>query len=181
MKKVLLLLILSIALINCGGSDDSNSDVDQGPSGLFFSANIDGTEKELTNVFGDFEAINSFFSQDAVYIEVRDGDLFSNTIILSIQREDVKIGSYTIGENSIIGDDITHIDYNASGGLDKVTNEDTTSGVLNITELDTENLIIQGNFEFNSEQKDAEDNVIKVVRITNGKFRIKYLEKSEVQ
>lgn len=142
-----------------------------------FEATIDGRNATLINFFRDGQAINSFFNENAVYIEVSiNGNPAEATIIFSIDRSDVGVGTYELGENSVF-EEVTHLNYNATNPINATTQEDTISGSLTITSLDTINLIMEGTFEFTTRQSNrATGEFIRNIEITNGRFRLKYLE-----
>lgn len=157
-----------------GNPDNTKTDESFRP---FFEASIDGESNTLINIFRDGEAINSFFNKNAVYIEVSiNGNPAEGTIIFSIDRSDVGVGTYELGENSVF-QEVTHLNYNATNPLNATTQEETISGSLTITNLDTTNLIMEGTFEFTARQSNrATEEFIRNIEITDGRFRLKYLE-----
>jgi len=118
---------LGFLLINCDGAVEEldprdltgppvnieelimDTDTEENPVGEnevnftpLFEATIDGRNATLINFFRDGQAINSFFNENAVYIEVSiNGNPAEATIIFSIDRSDVGVGTYELGENSV--------------------------------------------------------------------------------
>jgi hypothetical protein len=174
MKKIkFLLFALPFILFACSSDDSDNSNSSQ----FAMTAKINGVTFEANNPFGTnlYSSTNiwSYYPlEDYVMFQGRQGGIFGNPEInIWLKRTDMAIGTYTFGSETF--------DTPPSHFIDLIDNsnqesENTISGTLAITEINTSSKIIKGTFEFTS--TDNLNDPIPVVNktVTNGTFRYQY-------
>ncbi len=157
--KILFLSLLTISFVGCNEDDDSNdSGVNEGQliatiDGVSYSA--DGTNASTVLFNGTFNlTTNNPTTGETITITVSNASV--DTFDLSSNANSLNGGAYTLnGENAYLS--------NFEGG----------SGTINITKLDTENLLASGTFEFVGVRESFDDNgniITETVTITSGEF-----------
>jgi len=179
LNKILTLAFLSLALISCS-SDDNNNIISTGNESTYaMTAKINGVLHEMNNPFNTNEATSSIWSyypnDEYIQLTGRYGGVVGNPeISLWIKRTDLVIGTYNVGVDT--NGTSTHIDIIDNSNFEADNSpiyEDTTSGSITITAIDTQTKIIQGTFEFMA-RKDSSINSELVHDITEGTFNYRY-------
>lgn len=173
MKNFKLLFILAFTIINlsCSKDDDQASE-------YAMTAKINGVLYEMNNPFGTNEAGSSFFTyypnEDYIFLQGRYGGMTGNPEInIWINRNDLKIGTYSVGLDT---DGVTtHIDLidNSNDTYGNPVYENTVSGFISITFVNLTEKTVKGTFEFNTIDGRSETDPINCI-ITDGTFDYKY-------
>ena len=156
--KLLLCCLFSFALLN------SSCKKDRLPT-FYFQCKVDGVLYEPDNcanckakeMYGD-----SLFSLGA--------NSGNEALGLAILKHSISIGAYSLGK-AIIENKGTALYDNTIGNPSDIFRTDSIrTGVVNITELDRTNKIIVGTFSFDAYNIPKN----KIVKVTEGKFRLNY-------
>ncbi|MBW2961322.1 DUF6252 family protein [Mesonia aestuariivivens] len=179
MKRILtpvFLTLFALLIVSCDDEpldealQDANGDAGSGevtPGGNF-TATIDG---------------NSFVADGAIAITLYNGEIVQTSISgsnisgnsISLQISDEGVGSYTLSDpidSDNPGDGFAMYAQLSTESFPYVTNINST-GTLEITEWDTQNLMVSGTFSFEAEREvENEDGSVTVetVNITDGEF-----------
>jgi len=175
--KISKILFPSLFIMLTIFSGCSNDDTDQGNSKEFpMTAKINGILYEMTNPFGTNEDTARIFgynysNQDYIILQGRPDlniNALSKEINIFINRDDLKVGTYNVGVDT---DEVTtHIDLI---DLETIETENTISGNITITSIDTTNKIVKGTFEFDAADESNINSPINSV-VTEGTFNYKY-------
>ena len=167
------LIILSIFLFASCSSDDSTSEEDTPDFAMTFKLN--GELYELNNPFGTNEFSNTniftyYPIEDFVLLQSRNGFVGNIEIDLWLKRDQIIEGAnYQVSNNTDGEGTSTHIDL-----IDNSNNyfEDTMSGEVTITTVNTTNKIVKGTFNFIAMDMDDPNN--STMNVTEGTFNYVY-------
>ena len=175
MRKIKIVCSL-VMFLTCLSCSDSNND-DQEKTEFAMTAKINGVLYEMNNPFGTNEASGSIFSyypdEDYIMLQGRFGGVFGNPEInIWINRNDLKVGTYSVGRETD-GED-THIDLIESSNdtLGNPIYENTISGAIIIDFIDVNEKVVKGTFEFSTTEGDETFPVN--FNITEGTFNYRY-------
>lgn len=171
-KSIILILTLTLTLFSCSSDDD-------GAIGSEFAmtAKINGDIFKANNPFGtnDFSSTNIytyFPTDDFVMFQGRSGGILGNPEInIWLKRNDIAVGTYTIGEESFSTTPSHFI--NLIDNTNQIS-EYTKGGVITITEVNTSSKIIVGTFEFTTVDSLSDPSATIDFNVTEGTFRYKY-------
>jgi len=177
LMKNLKLFYASVLLITIIGCSKSESDTDD-TSSYAMTAKINGTLHEMNNPFGTNEATGSFFSyypdEDYIFLQGRFGGVLGNPEInIWINRNDLIVGKYIVGLDT---DGVsTHIDLidNSNDTFGNPIYENTVSGFIAISYINTTDKIIRGTFEFETNDGGTAAEPVNF-SVTEGTFNYKY-------
>lgn len=170
MKTLKLIFGLSFLLIlNSCSSDSPGSST----PAYAMTAKIEGVQYEMNNAFGNNEDGTTIWAAypSAEFIRLQGsigGFGGSKEINIWIKRTDLVVGTYLVSHDT--EEVTTHVDL-----IDLTTAEyeDTISGSITITEVNTTNKTVKGTFEFNaSEGTEPTDPVSH--HVTDGTFNYVY-------
>ncbi|MFV0566696.1 MAG: hypothetical protein ACK5NB_12800 [Flavobacteriaceae bacterium] len=163
MKKLLILLTLTLALSCCNKDDAPTNPIDQLPPETQTGANTFGF---LVN--GEPINITNTLQQTAIYqqglLQLGAGGIgidISNPLSINIE--------YNLVGNTLDGRARYQVDPNPQLGC-HYEYENTYQGNIKFTKIDTVNFIISGTFEFSTVTDNCEN-----INITNGRFDLQYI------
>lgn len=176
MKKIsFLALALSLALFSCSSSDSDSSN--NNDPAFAMTAKLNGTTFQAndpfgTNVFATTNIWDYFPMEDYVLLQGRQGGIWGDPEInLWLKRSDIAVGTYAIGQETFSTPPSHFIDL-----IDNSNDisENTKSGTIVITEVNTSTKIVKGTFQFTTVQE-LDDPASPVdFNVTDGTFRYKY-------
>jgi hypothetical protein len=148
-------------------------------SGFAMTAKINGVQFQANNPYGTnlYSSTNiwSYFPlEDFVMLQGRQGGLLGNPEInIWLKRSQIVVGTYTIGTESFTTPPSHFIDLVDNSGTDF---EDTVSGTLTITEVNTTTKIVKGTFSFTTSDSAGVPSPVINYTVTNGTFNYKYMD-----
>lgn len=168
MKRIFLLLTLSLILSCCNNDDQSTNPIDQLPPETQTGANTFGC---LIN--GEPFIVSNTSNQSAIY----QGNLLQMGATLEINSNNESIAFNLIDPLNInqafsFDNNLYKVGYsNITSNLTCIYEfQDTYQGFVTFTKIDTENFIISGTFEFSTVTDNCEN-----INITNGRFDLQYI------
>ncbi len=177
MKNLKLFFYLSVILINligCSNDETPNNETSE----FAMTAKINGVLHEMNNPFGTNEATSTIFTYylNENYIKLQGsygGTLGLIEINIWINRDDLKIGKYSVGLDTYTT--ATHIDLidNSNDTYGNPIYENTVSGFISIELINTTDKTISGTFEFNTIDGELATEPVNF-EITEGTFNYKY-------
>jgi len=175
MKKITLLAAFAaFTLFSCSSSDGENNQ--ENPE-FAMTAKINGNVFEAnnplgTNLFSDTTVFSYFPPEDYILLQGRMGGPFGNPEIeLWLKKSDIVVGTYPIGPYTFSTPPSHFIDLI---DLSNAEYEDTRSGTVTITDVNTSTKIVTGTFEFNTVDDLQDPNAPINFHITEGTFRYQY-------
>jgi hypothetical protein len=147
-------------------------------SGYAMTALINGVPFNANNPFGNNEYSTTniwdyFPLADFTMLQGRQGGILGNPEInIWLKKSDIAVGTYGFVFNSYSTTPSHYIDL-----IDTLTleYEDTISGSITITEVNSITKIVKGTFEFNCSDAPSVASPVINVRVTNGTFNYKYM------
>tara|TARA_B100000953_G_scaffold298011_1_gene293977 strand:+ start:3180 stop:3719 length:540 start_codon:yes stop_codon:yes gene_type:complete len=178
MKKFYYLFVITLGLLSCSDSSDDQEEMeDINPSQFAMTANINGTSFKgndplCGNCASSTTVYNYFPEDEYIMLQAWDSEVgFQKSISIWLKKSLLAVGTYEI-PNQTFENPSTHfielVDITTSHP------EETYSGTLKITELNTSNKIVQGTFEFETIDYIGDPNQTITVRVTDGTFSYKY-------
>ncbi len=172
--KFLFLMLILLSVISCKKEDP---EVEEEVAEFAMTAKINGVLHELNNTFGKNEASSTtiytyYPEEEYILLQGKKGAFGGITIQMWINRNDLKIGTYSVGFDTDGLD--THVDLidntNDENGL---ILENTASGSINITFVDLDAKRVKGTFDFKSTDGDTNADPINFT-VTDGTFDYLY-------
>jgi len=157
--NILFLSLLAISFVSCNGDDDSN---DSGVNEGELVVTIDGVSNSADQINASTALFNGIFNMTST------NSATGETIIITVSNAEVGAFDLSSSANNLNGGA-----YTLNGENAYLSNYEGGTGSINITKLDTENLLASGTFEFIGvrESLDIDGNIItETVTITNGEF-----------
>ncbi len=178
MRNPYKLAFLALAAFAFGCSSDSDGGSEDNPA-FAMTAKLNGTTFQANNPFNgnDFSTTNiwSYYPiEDYVMLQGRQGGIWGNPEInIWLKRSDIAVGTYTIGQETF--------DTPPSHFIDLIDNsndisENTKSGTITITEVNTSSKIVKGTFQFTTVEDLENPSAPIDFNVTDGTFRYKYEE-----
>jgi hypothetical protein len=164
----LVLAILSFSAFGCSSDDESAE--------FAMSAKINGTSYRANspsdnNLFSVDNLFDYYPVEDFVLLQSRSSALWGPEINLWLKRTDIAVGTYPVGKETFSTPPSHFIDL-----IDNSNEiiENTKSGTIVITEVNTNTKIVKGTFQFNTVQS-LDDAAAPIdFTISNGTFKYKY-------
>ncbi len=157
--NILFITLLSISFVGCSGDDDSGTQsVNEGE----LVATIDGDLYSAEGANASTILFNGTFNLTTT------NPTTGETIIITVSN--AAVGSFDLSNSA---NSLNGAAYTINGENAFLSNYEGGTGTINITKLDTENLLASGTFEFVGvrEYVDTNGNIItETVTITNGEF-----------
>ncbi len=176
MKKnfSLFLIIINLFFFSCSSNDDDN---DTMSSNYAMTAKINGEQFEAntpfgTNEFSSFTIWSYYPEDDYIMLQGRQGGVFGNPEInIWLKKVDIKEGVYQIGEETFDTPPSHFISLiDASNDI----SENTKSGVIEITEVNTSTKIVKGTFSFSTVDDLSASSASIDFTVTDGTFNYTY-------
>ena len=156
--KLLLFFLLGFTLLISGCKKDKL------PT-FYFQCKVDGVLYEPDNCANC--NTKDMYADTIMIIGASRGN---EAIGLGFMKHNLGIGTYTLLKNITEGNGTGSYDNTIGNPTDIFRTDSLRSGTINITELDKSNKIIEGSFAFDAFNISQN----KIVKITQGKFRLKY-------
>lgn len=168
-SKFLCLLMFALIFLGCKKEEvEPEPEVDPVPE-FAMTLKINGTLHEFNNTFGSNEASTTtiftyYPKEEYILLQGKKGFAGDISIQMWINRDDLVVGTYQVGFDTD-GED-THVDL-----IDNSNNilENTASGSISISEIDTVLKRVKGTFAFTSTDGDSDSDPIDYT-ITDGTF-----------
>lgn len=167
-------MALSATLFSCSSSDsDDNTEIPQ----FAMTAKINGATFQANNPYGTNELsgttlYNYYPEEDYIMLQGRMGGVVGSTEIdLWLKKSDIAVGTYAIGQETF--------DTPPSHFIDLIDNsndifENTKSGTIVITEVNTTTHIVKGTFQFSTVEELDNPAAPIDINVTEGTFRYTY-------
>ena len=164
--------LFSLLIISCSSDDNDSSSSSYAMTAKINGATFEGNSAQGNNMFSSYNVLGAFPVEDFVLLQGRQGGAFGNPEIdIWLKRTDIAIGTYNFNYYNNATTSSHYIDLIDNSNSEY---EETISGSITITEVNTSSKTVKGTFEFTTSDDPQATSPIVNFEVTNGTFNYKY-------